>query len=834
MTAWRHPFTGRRLSARFRWVAVLLLLPLLGLAAVSGVGLITGASVVAELDRAQQLTSEVSSLDEDVQFYGLAALGVLIGHGSDDLISMSAAEQQVKADFAALARAPALTDADVSTALAVTSAWNAMLPLRESIRALGTSSSNGVSPAAGTLEDSLNTDIKALVHDVSALEAAGTANVVGLRQQRDSSLRTSAIAVVVALLFGLAMALWMSRRLAQSVLRPLSTLMRATTRLATGDLTHRVAIGSGDEIAELGEAFNTMAGQLEHERDAVRARERRLSALVENAHDGILVLARDGAIDFATPSFLEYLNAEGVPNARLIDIVHPDDLERVSAAWSLAVSGSDGSTHAIEGRLKHRDGTWHHVRAKLTNRFADPAVRGMVFNISDISEAHEHERVLNFQAMHDTLTGLANRELFRLRLERPASPLGDGDGHVKSVLYLDIDDFKRVNDTLGHEAGDDFLVAIAHRLLTCVRPEDTVARLGGDEFAVLLEGSNSLDAATAAQRVLSEVERPLTLQGKDVAPRASVGIATAALGGGGPETLLADADLAMYFAKRKGKAQYQVFSADMRTDLLDRLQLGEDLRAAVEADGIEVNYQPIVDGQTHAIVGAEALARWHHPTRGWVGPAVFIPLAEELNLVERVDAFVLRQACIQGRKWADAGLPPLRLAVNLSGSNLTSPDLVASVARTLEETGFAPANLELELTEGVAIAESSGVVQTLESLKGLGLHLAIDDFGTGYSALSRLRVLPFDTLKVDKIFVDELAGATPGSTLAESIIEMARVLGLKVVAEGVETSGQADFLRTHGCDFAQGYLFSRPLEAAAFAALVVQGGSVRVPAAAIA
>ena len=290
----------------------------------------------------------------------------------------------------------------------------------------------------------------------------------------------------------------------------------------------------------------------------------------------------------------------------------------------------------------------------------------------------------------------------------------------------------------------------------------------------------------------------------------------------------------MYFAKRKGKAQYQVFSPELRTDLLDRLQLGEDLRAAIASGGIEVNYQPIVDMHSGSIVRAEALARWRHPTRGWVPPAVFNPLAEELNLVQRVDALVLRQACTQGRAWADAGLPAVRIAVNLSGSNLDSPDLVASVARTLEETGFSPANLELELTEGVVIAESDGVRATLERLKGLGLHLAIDDFGTGYSALSRLRVLPFDTLKVDKVFVDELADANPGSTLAESILDMARVLGLNVVAEGVETPMQADFLRRHGCDFAQGYLFSRPIEPAAFAALLVAGESLRVAAAAIA
>jgi EAL domain-containing protein (putative c-di-GMP-specific phosphodiesterase class I) len=226
--------------------------------------------------------------------------------------------------------------------------------------------------------------------------------------------------------------------------------------------------------------------------------------------------------------------------------------------------------------------------------------------------------------------------------------------------------------------------------------------------------------------------------------------------------------------------------------------------------------------QSGLIVGAEALARWNHPTRGPVGPAAFIPLAEELNLAVHIDALVLRQACLQGRAWADAGLPPLRMAVNLSGSNLDKPDLVATLARTLEETGFSPANLELELTEGVVIAESEAVVGTLENLKALGLHLAIDDFGTGYSALSRLRTLPFDTLKVDKVFVDELAAANPGSTLAESILDMARVLGLKVVAEGVETTSQADYLRRRGCDFAQGYLFSRPVEAGAFEALLAR------------
>jgi EAL domain-containing protein (putative c-di-GMP-specific phosphodiesterase class I) len=334
-------------------------------------------------------------------------------------------------------------------------------------------------------------------------------------------------------------------------------------------------------------------------------------------------------------------------------------------------------------------------------------------------------------------------------------------------------------------------------------------------------------AVAATKRILGALQRPLTLGGRDVLPRASVGIASTMPGGVGGDSVLGDADLAMYFAKRSGKAQYRMFSAEMRSDLVDRLQLGEDLRAAIESGSLEVNYQPIIDMPSGAVVGAETLARWHHPTRGWVGPVVFIPLAEELNLVERIDAFVLRQACAQGRAWADAGLPRLRIAVNLSGSNLNNPNLVANVAATLADSGFPAANLELELTEGVVIAESDSAVATLHGLKALGLSLAIDDFGTGYSALSRLRALPFDTLKVDKIFVDELDAVRPGSTLAESILDMARVLGLRVVAEGVETSRQADFLRSHGCDFGQGYLFSRPLGVAGFEALLLNASATR-------
>ncbi|MGA8634531.1 MAG: EAL domain-containing protein [Candidatus Dormiibacterota bacterium] len=807
-----------------------MLLPLVGLAGVSAGALLVSSSASAALDTAQQVSGAVSGADEDVQHFGLAALDVVIGRGADDLTAMSTSEKEVGADFETLETQPGMTAAQLQALPALTSEWNATAAHRAAIRLVATSAA--ISPAtASTLEDQLDSDVKSLTGKVLSLEAIGDAHVAGLRLERDAAVRTSAVAVVLALGLGLVIALWLSSRLAQSVLRPLNALKHATARLASGDLRQRVAAGGTDEIAELGQAFDSLADQLDAQREVLLSRERRLEALVENVGDGILVVDADRRILFATPSFRAYLDMASLATARLANVVHPDDLATVGDVWDRSVAGGDGFAIDVEARLKHTDGSWHHVWARVTNRFGDPAVAGMVINVSDVSERHQYEQRLTFQALHDSLTGLANRDWFAQQLDAATS--APGHQRVNSVLYVDVDDFKRINDTLGHQAGDAFLVAVAERLVAAVRPSDAVARLGGDEYAVLLDGIDAAEAVATAERLLVAVQQPLVLGGQEVAPRVSIGIASAA-GRVGSQTMLADADLAMYFAKRSGKAQCQVFAPEMRTELLERLQLGEDLRVAIDAGGITVHYQPVVALDTGMIVGAEALARWRHPTRGWIGPTVFIALAEELNLVERIDAGVLREACTQGRRWTDAGLPVMRLAVNLSGSNLARADLVASVAGILEETGFAAANLEIELTEGVVIAESDAVLSTLNDLKALGLRLAIDDFGTGYSVLSRLRSLPFDTLKVDKVFVDELADANAGSTLAESILDMARVLRLKVVAEGVETSLQADFLRSRGCDFAQGYLFSRAVEPSAFEALLAHGGRLGVAAAAIA
>ena len=420
---------------------------------------------------------------------------------------------------------------------------------------------------------------------------------------------------------------------------------------------------------------------LRERQDAVARRERRFAALVENASDGILVVGATGEIIFVTPTFSQEFALAGSATTNVTDLIHPDDRERTLKAWRRVISGGPGTVSEIEARLHRRDGEWRHVWTKLTNRLDDTAVDGVVLNVTDVSERHEFESKLTHQALHDTLTGLPNRELLRRRMEHT---MAKSTAAIHAVVYVDCDDFKRINDTLGHAAGDLFLTEVGVRLIGCVRPEDTVARLGGDEFAVLLDGTDAAGAILVAERIIAALSGSVVIDGTEVLSSASVGVASGQLSPQHPETLIADADLAMYFAKRSGKGEYRVFADTMRTELVDRLTLGEDLRKAVESDGLGVAYQPIIDLRTGTIVGAEALARWDHPSRGRVGPDTFIPLAEELGLVERIDAWILRTACAQGRTWLDTtGLAEFKMAVNLSGRNLEHPDLVSHVAKIL-------------------------------------------------------------------------------------------------------------------------------------------------------
>lgn len=420
------------------------------------------------------------------------------------------------------------------------------------------------------------------------------------------------------------------------------------------------------------------------------------------------------------------------------------------------------------------------------------------------------------KALHDPLTGLANRARFLDRLDH-ALAIRRRPGAELAVLYVDIDDFKLVNDRFGHAAGDRMLVEVAERLAGCVRRGDTVSRLGGDEFAVLLEQtSGQADAQQSAGRVLDALSREFTVAHADLSISASIGIAVASPGDS-PDEVLRNADVAMYRAKGAGKGCAVTFETGMYESLLDKIELEADLRRAVESEDIEVYFQPIVDLENERVVGVEALARWRHPTRGVVPPAIFIPLAEESGVINELGRQVLSRACsyIGGWQQRHPEAPPLSVSVNVSARQLQRPGLVEEVARALAAGGLDPGSLVLEITESVLMQDTEGTLARLEDLKGLGVRLALDDFGTGYSSLSYLRRFPVDLLKIDQSFVSALCARDEVRLIIEAIITLADALGLQSVAEGVEELDELAALRTAGCRLGQGFHFAKPMSAEA-------------------
>jgi diguanylate cyclase (GGDEF)-like protein len=461
-----------------------------------------------------------------------------------------------------------------------------------------------------------------------------------------------------------------------------------------------------------------------------------------------------------------------------------------------------------------------------------------------VAEVNERKRLteqLRHQAFHDPLTGLPNRALLHDRLELALTRTARHGGRL-AVLLLDLDGFKTVNDTLGHAVGDQLLRLVAERLQAKVRAEDTVARQGGDEFVVLAEHLNSAGEATIlAERLLDAITVPIPLAGRTLHINASIGIttssayatvtgtATAPTGATGSaevqaDELLGDADVAMYLAKRHGPGRYRIFEPGMRAEVVDRAELEADLRHALERDQLCLHYQPIIHLASRRIVGAEALLRWRHPTRGLLAPGSFIPLAEQTGLLIPIGTWLLDQACRQIRDWQTAipGHRQLDVSVNLSAVQLAQPTLPDQVSRTLADTGLDARHLTLEITESVLITDAHATAAVLSDLHARGVQIAIDDFGTGYSSLAYLSRLPGSVLKIDKAFIDQITSDPQAAALTEAIVKLAATLGLASVAEGIEEAAQLDQLRKFGCQYGQGYYFARPLEAARFAALLHQ------------
>ncbi len=538
---------------------------------------------------------------------------------------------------------------------------------------------------------------------------------------------------------------------------------------------------------------------------------RRFEAMVELASDAIMVLTPDTEAAYLSPSCLDllgYTPAEFVA-AFSSDLVHPDYLARAASVVE-RVLATPGATARDELLVKRRDGTWRWIDTTFKNLTDLEEVGGILISAKDITERKEAEFALAHQAGHDALTGLPNRVLLTDRLSQAVLGIA-GSGCHPVVLFIDLDRFKVVNDSMGHSAGDRLLISMAERIRPLIRAEDTVARLGGDEFVVLVPNCMEPSQATdVAERIIAAVAPPVSIDGTDFYVTASIGIAVADGLGTSPERLLADADVAMYEAKRRGGNRYEVFSSALRRPLMQRVAIESELRQALESACIIPYYQPIIRLQSRDVLGVEALARWTHPLRGVLGPDVFIGVAEDTGLIRTLGQQILFQACHEVRRHNTERGVTMGLSVNCSVRELDRAGLVDSVSAALDESQLPGGLLNLEITESLFMEDLRHILPVLRELRALGVGLTIDDFGVGYSSLSYLRQVPVTALKIDRSFVSNLAADAEARAIVAALIPMAHMLELKVVAEGVETEEHARLLEELGCDFAQGYLFGRP------------------------
>ncbi|WP_240943606.1 putative bifunctional diguanylate cyclase/phosphodiesterase [Janthinobacterium lividum] len=561
-----------------------------------------------------------------------------------------------------------------------------------------------------------------------------------------------------------------------------------------------------------------------HNEKSLRLRER----IIEVSANAIILCSADAPgylIEYVNPAFERITGyaADEVIGQRLEDLQGPEQGRQDMHAITTALREQREGKAIVRNFRKDGSSYWSELFVAPVRDDGDGALSHFVVAQYDISTVMRFEQELEFQARHDILTGLANRALLRERLEQ-AMAVTRRSGQPLWVVFIDLDRFKFVNDTLGHDAGDLVLKSVAERLCDATREVDTVARPGGDEFVLLLpQHGNGEPGAAILQRIQDAVAQPLQLGEYEFFLSCCMGVAVYPDDGGDADTLIKHADIAMYRAKEQGRGHWQFYASSMNAGTLERLELESELRHALERGQFHLEYQPQLDLASGAVVGMEALLRWQHPQLGRIPPASFIGLAEEMGLITPIGDWVLRTACAQTRAWQLAGHGPLRLAVNLSARQFKQKNLLHAVAQVLADTGLAAAHLELELTESMVMHDVEQATAIMAKLKALGVQLSIDDFGTGYSSLAYLRHFPIDVLKIDKTFVSDITHSIDDAAIVRAIISLAHSLRLKVIAEGVETEQQLAFLRQHGCDQMQGYLFSRPLAAAAFEALLHEG-----------
>jgi diguanylate cyclase (GGDEF)-like protein/PAS domain S-box-containing protein len=553
---------------------------------------------------------------------------------------------------------------------------------------------------------------------------------------------------------------------------------------------------------------------------SMRMSEDRFRSLIQNSSDTTLVMGTGGICTYASPavSDLTGYTPDEVLGRRPLDYVHPDDRDRVRDYLGRRLQPAR-STASVQFRMMRKDGSWCDAEAVVANQLDRPSVAGYVVNIRDITERKEFEALLAHRALHDSLTGLPNRQLL---LDRAEQMLARARREIQPVaaFFIDLDNFKDANDSLGHEAGDRLLQAVAARFVTMLRASDTIGRMGGDEFVILAEGlSLAAGPEMVAERIREVLRKPFQIEGFKIpiTVTASIGIATGDRQSA--QELLRDADVALYRAKATGRDRSVVFEAAMQSAALDRLALRSDLESALERKQFFLVYQPIFDLDNVRIRGVEALLRWRHPTKGVVVPDGFIPALEDTGLIVPVGRWVLWEACRQVAAWRQQGYP-ITASVNVSMRQLETDQLVLDVRDALAASGLDAGSLTLEVTESTLMRDAEGTVARLRRLKNLGVMIAIDDFGTGYSSMAYLRQFPVDVLKIDRSFVAEVDGSADSAALIHTLVELGRTLGLVTLAEGIEDDVQLDRLRFERCDTGQGFIFSRPVEPSEIEALL--------------
>jgi diguanylate cyclase (GGDEF)-like protein/PAS domain S-box-containing protein len=581
------------------------------------------------------------------------------------------------------------------------------------------------------------------------------------------------------------------------------------------------------------EASVAQAEQAERHVAALRESEERFRSAFDHAA-GMALVATDGSWVKVNRSLCEMVgySEQELLASNFQAITHEDDLADMTAQVGKLIEGRF-STYQMELRYNHKRGhvVWVLLSVTVIRDSLTDSVN-LIFQIQDITDRKRAEERLLHEAFHDVLTGLPNRALFMDHLKLSVERGKRREDRLFAVLFLDLDRFKIINDSLGHMVGDQLLVGIARRLEICLRPGDTVARLGGDEFTVLLEDLTSVtEAIDVADRLQKAIALPFNLNGHEVFTTVSIGIALSSTGYDRPEEVLRDADTAMYRAKMLGKARHEVFDKTMHARAMNLLQMESDLRRAIERREFILHYQPIVELETGTIRGFEALIRWQHPERGFVPPDEFIGIAEETGLITPIGQWVLEEACRQIRCWQDEfpQFPPLQVSVNLSSKQFINSNLTDQIRRILRETNVQPQSLKLEITESMVMENFETAVEMLEQLRTLGLEFSIDDFGTGYSSLSYLHRFPISTLKIDRSFVSRMIESNENAEIVRTIVMLARSLKMDVVAEGVETRDQLAQLALLECEYGQGYYFSKPLDAKGATRLLAERQTYPIP-----